>query len=98
MLKIRVYKLGVGNPFSNLFVKKIISRRHQSKFVAMVFVIYLKVYINSTTNHNRLPTQDEWLVVLLRKRNVLEKNRPYTHFVFHVNFDNHGKEFGLMPS
>ena len=39
-------KLGVGNPFSNLFVKKkATSRRHQSKFVAMVFLIYLKVYI-----------------------------------------------------
>ena len=39
-------KLGVGNPFSNLFVKKkAASRRLQSKFVAMVFLIYLKVYI-----------------------------------------------------
>lgn len=40
-------KLGVGNPFSNLFVKKrkATTRRHQSKFVAMVFLIYLKVYI-----------------------------------------------------
>ena len=41
-------KLRVGNPFSNLFEKKkkkTTSRRHQSKFVAMVFLIYLKVYI-----------------------------------------------------
>ena len=39
-------KLGVGNPFSYLFVtKKKSSIRHQSKFVAMVFLIYLKVYI-----------------------------------------------------